>query len=366
MDYYIGLMSGTSADGIDVVLVDFSDKTPRLVATDYLPYGEDLRNKILSLCEPGPNEIDRMGELDQLLGEAFAKAVNAILNNNDISPAEVKAIGSHGQTIRHRPDQTPPFTLQIGDPNLIAAKTGITTIADFRRKDMAYGGQGAPLVPAFHQAMFASKDKSRVVVNIGGMANVSLLHAGNMLGFDTGPGNVLMDAWIQQHQHLKHDEEGGWAASGTAQMDLLQQFLTDSYFHLPAPKSTGREYFNLNWLHSQLAAFGKNLEPADVQATLAELTAQSIVNAIRPHMQTGEILICGGGAHNDFLVERLANLAQPDFSVFSTEQYGIHPDWVEAMAFAWLARQTLNHLPGNHPNVTGASQAAVLGGVYCC
>ncbi len=366
-DLYIGLMSGTSADGIDAALVDFSNDQTKLLTTSYMPYSADLRNKILALCQQGENEIKRLGELDILLGNAFADAVNGLLTQNSLSSSAIKAIGSHGQTIRHYPRDHHPFTLQIGDPNTIAAKTNITTIADFRGKDIALGGQGAPLVPAFHQYLFASTQTDRAIVNIGGIANITLLSAKNpelVIGFDTGPGNVLMDAWIFMQQKKLHDENGNWAQSGTSQQTLLNNMLDDTYFKLATPKSTGREYFNLSWLQNYLANMNEQIATEDVQATLADLTAQSILNDVKKYFTQGELFICGGGANNQYLMQRLQLFAESNFHVYSTEQQGIHPDWVEAIAFAWLAKQTLNRKPSNLPSVTGAKMASILGGIY--
>jgi len=367
-ELYIGLMSGTSADGIDAALVDFSQYSPQMIATHYMPYTDVLRQKILALCQEGDDEIKRLGELDIVLGKTFAQAVNDLLMSQKLSANCIKAIGSHGQTIRHHPRALCPFTLQIGDPNIIAAETGITTVADFRRKDIATGGQGAPLVPAFHQEILRSEKEHRAIVNIGGIANISLLmrdcSANNIIGFDTGPGNVLMDAWMQLHHHQTRDENGAWAAQGTLQPDLLEALLADPYFQLAPPKSSGREYFNLAWLQTKLRAMDKTFLPIDVQRTLAELTAVSILNSIREYFSAGEMLICGGGVHNIFLMSRLRELAQPHLSVHSTEKYDLHPDWVEAVAFAWLAKQTLNRKSGNLPSVTGATKPSILGGIY--
>ncbi len=365
-DLFIGLMSGTSADGIDAALVDFSESQPVVIETHYTPYPPTLREKILALCEKGDDEIQRLGELDIILGKAFASAANHLLKKQSLPAKAIKAIGSHGQTIRHHPHHPFRFTVQIGDPNTIAAETGITTVADFRRKDMALDGQGAPLVPAFHQYLFASPDKNRVIVNIGGIANVTLLphtYAGTIVGFDTGPGNVLMDAWIHLHKNESYDQHGAWGSQAKMQPTLLTNMLADPYFQLPPPKSTGREYFNLPWLTHHLQKID-SISPMDVQATLVELTAQSIMQACSQSIAQGEILICGGGAHNTFLMTRLCELAKPHFTVDSTQKYGIDPDWIEAIAFAWLARQTLHGKPGNLPSVTGARQLAILGGVY--
>lgn len=364
-ELFIGLMSGTSVDGIDAAVVDFSEAYPAVVATHYTPYAAELKNQILSLCQPGDNEIERLGQLDVLLGKEFATAVKQLLNHASLSPQAITAIGSHGQTIRHAPHNNHRFTLQIADPNTIAAETGITTVADFRRKDIALGGQGAPLVPAFHQHVFTRTDKNRAIVNIGGIANVTMLpqhQQDNIIGFDLGPGNVLLDAWIKLHQDKQHDPQGEWGAQGSVQTDLLSQFLSDNFFKLSPPKSTGREHFNLAWLNQHLQH--KKIAAVDVQATLVEMTARSIIEPIRHHFSSGEILVCGGGAHNAYLMSRLSALAQPQCSVASTQLYGLDPDWIEAMAFAWLARQTINRQPGNLPGVTGATKTAVLGGIY--
>ena len=366
MELYIGLMSGTSADGIDAALVDFSQPRLNVIATYYMPYEPALRKQIHALCAEGKNEIERLGQMDVILGNAFAQAATQLLYNQSINPSAITAIGSHGQTIRHDSSAaTNPFTLQIGDPNTIAAKTGITTVADFRRKDVAIGGHGAPLVPAFHQILFSSPTTDRAIVNIGGIANITILPKNtstNVIGFDTGPGNVLLDEWIRLHHDTRHDTNGDWGATGKVIPELLAQMLAEPYFQLSAPKSTGRELFNINWLKKQL----RSQTPEDVQATLVELTAQSIIDAIKKYLPAGEILVCGGGAHNHFLMQRLAALAKPAFSVDSTNTYGLSPDWVEAVAFAWLAKQTVHRQPGNLPSVTGAARPAILGGIYYC
>lgn len=359
-ELYIGLMSGTSADGIDAALVDFSQTQPKLVHSHYYKFSPDLRQTILGLCQPGADEIKRMGDLDILLGKAFADTTNTLLQESRTSAKQVRAIGCHGQTIRHYPDRS--FTLQVGDPNIIAAKTGITTIADFRRRDMAHGGQGAPLIPAFHQAIFAKKGYNRAVVNIGGIANITLLPDDNQTvsGFDTGPGNTLLDAWTEKYLQQTYDRDGSWASQGNVNQALFEKLFADPFFHLSPPKSTGREYFNLGWLENYLPA---SLSPVDVQTTLVALTAHSIINAIKQYFLQGEIFICGGGVHNLFLMEQLRNHAGT-LSVHSTQKLDIDPDWVEAIAFAWLAKQTLAGNTSNIPAVTGAKQSAVLGGIY--
>ncbi|HEX4046130.1 MAG TPA: anhydro-N-acetylmuramic acid kinase [Gammaproteobacteria bacterium] len=363
-DLYIGLMSGTSVDGIDAALVDLTEARPKLIASHYAPYTPELRAKILALCTIGDNEIQRLGELDVLLGQAFADAVQTLLTSQAFSTQTITAIGSHGQSIRHHPHAPYCFTLQIGDPNIIAAKTGIPTIADFRRKDVALGGQGAPLVPAFHQHVFKSETVDRVIVNIGGIANVTILPKNGLVtGFDTGPGNTLLDTWIEKHTNNTHDKAGAWSQQGKVHTILLNNLFSDAYFQLPAPKSTGREYFNLTWLQTYLTALPA-IAAVDVQATLVELTAISILQAVQRYFVAGEILICGGGVHNIALMTRLQQLAAPDFITASTANYGLDPDWVEAIAFAWLARQTWHQLPGNLPSVTGAKEKAVLGAIY--
>lgn len=358
-ELYIGLMSGTSADGINAVLVEFQPSQPKMIANYYQEYSDELRRDILSLCQPGSDEINRLADLDVKLGKIFAEIVKVLLKKESISPKKIRAIGSHGQTIRHYPNKC--FTLQIGDPNIIAAETGITTVADFRRRDIAVGGQGAPLVPAFHQAVFAKKDENRAIVNIGGIANITLLSTHDKtLGFDIGPGNVLLDAWTDQHLNQRYDKNGEWAATGKVNPSLLDTLLNDSFFKLPHPKSTGREYFNLSWLKQYLT---HPITPQDVQTTLVELTAKTIINTVTHFFTTGKILICGGGAYNHFLMKRLTALAE-NFHVDTTQKFGIDPDWVEAMAFAWLAKQRIEGKPGNIPAVSGARSPAILGGIY--
>lgn len=364
-EYFIGLMSGTSADGVDAALVDFSKKRPQLIATHYMPYTDTIRNHIFALTQKGDNELSRMCELDVALGHAFADTVNQLIKQSGISPKKIKAIGSHGQTLRHFPKQG--YTLQIGDPNIIAAKTHITTIADFRRRDIALGGQGAPLVPAFHQDLFSSSKINRAIVNIGGIANITLLPKKkntSIIGFDTGPGNGLLDAWIHLHRKTTHDVRGEWGAQGILQKDLLDLMLKDRYFHQLPPKSTGRDYFNLLWIKESLHKINRTITAIDVQATLVEVTAMTILDAIRQHIDEGEILVCGGGAHNLYLMTRLQFLAKPHFTLETTDKFGIAPDWIEAVAFAWLAKQTLNKKPGNIISVTGASNSTILGGIY--
>jgi anhydro-N-acetylmuramic acid kinase len=359
--YYIGLMSGTSMDGIDAALVTFGDPGVELVATLHHPYAETLRHAVRKAAlTPVDEPIANLGALDRQVGEAFRDAARALLQASGIDAAGVKAIGSHGQTVRHQPDAMHPYTLQIGNADLIAQGTNITTVADFRSADMAAGGQGAPLVPPFHAWLFG-EDESRVILNIGGIANVTILGGNEVTGFDTGPGNTLLDAWTRKHRKRQFDDEGEWAASGTVDTGLLERLMAYEYFELEPPKSTGVEEFNLAWL----GRFGVDaLDPANVQATLAELTARSIALHVRRHAGTAsEVLVCGGGAHNSDLLHRLArNL--PETSIDSTHAAGLHPDWVEAAAFAWLAMRTLHGQTGNLPSVTGARRKVVLGTIH--
>jgi len=362
---YVGLMSGTSLDGIDAALVDFSDGKLQLIGAATYPIPADLHTDLLSLTQPGHDEIDRLGSVDIRFAQAQAAAVQSLLAAQGVAAAAVCAVGSHGQTLRHRPDCDPAFTLQIGDPNTLAEATGIDVIADFRRRDMAAGGQGAPLVPAFHADRFRSPHADRVILNIGGMANITLLPADPdalISGFDTGPGNILMDACIQHHCQQPFDKHGAWAASGTVSQALLARLLSDSYFAAPPPKSTGRERFNSEWLASHQASCRDAILAADLQATLLELTARSIAQELQPR-PAAEVYVCGGGAHNNALLQRLQVLLG-DRLITTTSALGLDPDWVEATAFAWLAKRFMDRLPGNLPAVTGARGPRILGALY--
>lgn len=366
--HYIGLMSGTSVDGIDAVLVSISaDGKPVLIASHAHPIPPAMRGEIQALMRAGANEIERLGELDMALGGLFAEAANAVIQQAGLDKKNIRAIGSHGQTLRHRPRAAHPFTLQIGNPSVIAERTGITTVADFRARDIAAGGQGAPLVPAFHRRMFHSTRRNRVILNIGGIANVTYLPADAsqpVSGFDTGPGNTLLDQWMGHHNARDCDDAGQWAASGKSSKALLEQLLTDPYFAASPPKSTGREHFHLDWLNARLLKLSPAPTAVDVQATLVQLSALTIAQAvIRFLPQTQEIYVCGGGAHNRELMSALAEYFS-SIPVATTEALGLHPDWVEAVAFAWLAHQTLEGLPGNIPSVTGARREVILGGIY--
>ncbi|MRX28273.1 anhydro-N-acetylmuramic acid kinase [Kangiella sp. HZ709] len=363
MPYFIGLMSGTSVDGVDAVLCDIQDNSIKLIESLCLPIAEPLQNKIHAIASSQyqHDPIEMMGHLDVEIGDLLAQAVAALLEKTSIAPSEITAIGSHGQTIRHIPNHVQAFTLQIGDPNIIAAKTGIDVVADFRRRDMALGGQGAPLVPAFHHSIFKDAASNRVIVNLGGIANITLLtNNSDVIGYDTGPANTLMDQWIKLHKNQSFDPNGDWAKSGQLDGHLLEAMLGDPYFTQAAPKSTGREYFNLGWLNQFDL---DSTEAADVQRTLLELTAQTLSDSIDNHLDSGEIYLCGGGVHNEYLAERIQTLI-PSFTVQSTYQLGVDPDWVEAMAFAWLAERTINRKAGNLAAVTGASQDTILGAIY--
>ncbi|CAG20132.1 hypothetical molecular chaperone [Photobacterium profundum SS9] len=370
IERYIGIMSGTSMDGVDTVLVEIEENSIRLMGENSFPMGEDLKQALLDICLGQSTNLQAVGELDHRLGHLFADAVIALLENTGISPDSITAIGSHGQTVFHSPETQYAFTMQLGDANIIAAKTHITTIADFRRKDMALGGQGAPLVPAFHQQLFSSLDTTRVILNIGGIANITVLTPNQpVTGYDTGPGNMLMDAWIHQHNGSQYDVNAKWAKTGTVNEILLERLLDEPYFKQPAPKSTGRELFNLPWLKQKLS--GLDIPAEDVQATLAEFTAVTITNDVityqhneRSELSTKqELLVCGGGAHNPLLMARLA--AQlPKWQVMTTTERGVDSDNMEAMAFAWLAYRTHHNMPGNLPEVTGASGLTSLGAIY--
>ncbi len=364
-ELYIGLMSGTSLDGIDAALVDFKDEQVRLVGFEYQPFPADLQSSIQRLSKPDALvSLKEYGAMDTRLGHLFADIVNSLLAKADIPAASVGAIGSHGLTVYHAPDITFPFSLQIGDPNIIAELTGITTVADFRRRDIAAKGQGAPLVPAFHQAVFQYPNEHRCIVNIGGIANITVLpkhQSAEIIGFDTGPGNTLMDLWIKLQRNQSYDKDGAWAKTGSIDHYLVELLKQDPYFNAAPPKSTGKEHFSLPWVYQYFDAFSYKAE--DVQASLCFLTAITICDAIKKHApNTERVLICGGGIHNAYLLELIQqNIECP---VESTEQYGAHPDHVEAMAFAWLARQTMNNLPGNLKEVTGAVNSVILGGIY--
>ena len=353
-------------DGVDAVLAEFAaGRLRRVIASHTARYPAALRAELLRLAhEQHALSLADFCRLDQAVALAFAGAATGLLKRSRMAAGRVRALGSHGQTVFHSPQPPARATLQLGDPNLIAARTGITTVADFRRRDLALGGQGAPLVPAFHHAMFASAREARCVVNIGGIANLTVLPGGDarhVTGFDTGPGNGLMDEWAARHGHGTFDRGGRWSASGEMDSPLLQRLSRDPWFHRAPPKSTGRDTFNLRWLKLQLR--GRVL-PENVQRTLLELTARSVADAVTRHGRGARrILVCGGGVHNVVLMQRLRNLLSPRV-VQSTAAHGLDPRHVEAAAFAWLALRTVHGKAGNLPAVTGASAPAVLGGIH--
>lgn len=362
---YLGLMSGTSIDSIDAAAVSFDQGQLKLLGTYTHPISDALRLNILNLSQPGLDSVQLYGETDHLLGHLFADAALALMASLSIGPDDIVAIGSHGQTIRHSPPKTNSiaFSQQIGDANIIAARTGCSVVSDFRRKDVALGGHGAPLVPAFHYSLFSHPQRQRVIANIGGIANITVLPAdGACYGFDTGPGNLLLDAWCKRHTGKRYDDKGAWGATGQVDAALLKQLKTHPFLGLEAPKSTGREEFNLAWLESILT--DHSLPPENVQATLTAFTAQTLGDAISAlDDNIDEVYVCGGGAFNNQLMARLEE-SLPGSVVSTTDDLGLAPSWVEACAFAWLARQRVLSLPGNLPRVTGASRPAILGALY--
>ncbi|MGJ8581357.1 MAG: anhydro-N-acetylmuramic acid kinase [Psychromonas sp.] len=359
---YIGLMSGTSLDAIDVALCKRDNQGFTQVAGTAMNLPPVLRQQLLTLCNDKHASLHQLGEVDNQFAVACAQAVNHLLVKEAIKPSTIKAIGSHGQTIYHSPDTDIAFTQQIGDANIIAALTQIPCVADFRRMDMAYGGQGAPLVPAFHQALFAKNHEQRIILNIGGIANISILEGTeHAFGYDTGPGNMLMDAWVHLHHQQTYDQDAWFASSGEVNQALLTLLLSDAYFTMAAPKSTGREKFNLSWLKSQIA--GQDYPPQDVQRTLLEFTAITIVDQIKQQSKRCAVYVCGGGALNPLLMQRLKTLLGTH-DVYTTEALAINPMFVEAVAFAWLAEQRILEKTVPLKAVTGAKKNAILGCVY--
>lgn len=367
--YYIGLMSGTSADSLDAVLVHYHNNCIDIINTHSLPLAEETRNTIHQLAVAGDNEIAQLAYLDKAIAQLSATAVAQLCEKIGINHDQISAVGSHGQTIRHIPQDKngSGYSLQVGDPNIIAEQTGITTVADFRRRDIAAGGHGAPLAPAFHQAAFHSQEQDRIILNTGGIANITYLPKDTgvtPIGFDTGPANGLMDSWCQRHLNTAFDNNGEWAKSGTVDTHLLQLLLKHPFFALPYPKSTGREDFNLPWLLEQCETY-PDISPQNIQATLLALTVESIsqnIEELDPSALSA-VYVCGGGAKNSALMEALAQRLAPR-TISSTEALGIPADWVEGVAFSWLAKQTMEKLAGNLPSVTGANKEVILGGVY--
>ena len=360
---FAGVMSGTSLDGIDAVLAEFGATPCALLAATHVDFPSDLRRELTALQHEGADEIVRAARAAQKLADLYAHALRSVCMAADVAPHDVIAAGVHGQTIRHRPHEG--WTAQINSPARVAERAYMTVVADFRMRDVAAGGQGAPLVPAFHAAMFAAPDRHRVVVNLGGIANItSLPPRGDVGGFDTGPGNVLLDLWSARHRGTPFDAGGAWAATGTVDDGLLDALLAEPYFAQLPPKSTGRDLFNASWLDARLASAAWRGLPEDAQATLAALTARSLADAVRLHCAgASELLVCGGGAKNTHLV-RLIGVELPGATVRRTDSAGIASDHVEALAFAWLAREALAGRPGNLPAVTGAAGPRVLGAIY--
>ena len=361
-------MSGTSLDGIDAVLALFGSRRVELHAVLFAPYTDSIRTALLPIVTGKSADIETVAKLDVEIGSLYAETANALIKTAGIARKQVKAIGMHGQTIRHRPNSQPRFTLQIGDPNILVEETGITTVADLRRRDLAAGGQGAPLVPAFHRWLFQNYETDRAVLNIGGIANLTLLPADPLqpiLGFDSGPGNGLMDDWIKKHLGERFDHAGAWALSGEAAPSLLNTLLAYDYFDISPPKSTGREEFNLDWLTHLTGSALTEISSEDIQATLCSLSALTIAQALsRFGPKTSELFVCGGGVHNKALMNMLHENVSSHITVSTTDILGLHPNWVEATAFAWLARQTLSQQTGNLASVTGARGKRILGGVY--
>lgn len=367
---YIGVMSGTSLDGIDSALVHVEDDNVSLLAHSNFPIPSSLKKQLLNIVTGQSTSLVAIGQIDHKLGHLYADAINALLEQSGYKAEQITAIGNHGQTVFHQPDGDAPFTMQLGNANIIACNTGITTIADFRRKDMALGGQGAPLVPAFHQSIFKPTSSSTLILNIGGIANISVLRPNTAtIGYDTGPGNMLLDIWIQKQCSQAYDQDAKYALSGKVNSALLDLFLQEDFFSQQAPKSTGRELFNTAWLNKKLSEFGKKfgkkIDSHDVQATLTEFTAVTIANEVNKYIvgEHPELLVCGGGSRNPLIMQRLTKLL-PKWSVSSTDRKGVSSEYMEAMAFAWLAKQRIHNQPSNLPEVTGAKRPVSLGVIY--
>jgi anhydro-N-acetylmuramic acid kinase len=360
---YLGILSGTSMDAIDIAAVDFNAGYPKIIASLSTPITAEYKNTYRQIINSGQCTVQQLGEIDHLTGQQFANAVLKFLDHSNIAKKDITAIGSHGQTLWHAPDATIPFTMQIGDPNIIAVRSGITTVADFRRADIAAGGKGAPFAPAFHQEFFSSPTEARCILNVGGISNVSLLANNTVFGFDPGPGNCLMDLWTKKHFNIEYDKDGEIAQTGTYSPELLRLCLNDPYFSKAAPKSTGIEYFNEQWLSSKIEKLNTHLIATDILATLLQLTAQTVANAIQnSNCPTAKVYMCGGGAKNHTLVAELSKLLASD--VKNTKSLGIDPDWMECALFAWLAKQTVSGQAVNLTTITGASKPVILGGIY--
>lgn len=355
---YIGVMSGTSLDGVDVALCKIGDDGFEFICANAYSFDKSLKNEVLHLIDSAVRLSD-IGKIDVMLGRFFAKCINLFINQNSLNPAQIHAIGLHGQTVWHEPSSTHPFSMQLGDPNSVAELTGISVVGDFRQRDVVCGGQGAPFAPAFHNYIFA-KEPQTAVVNIGGMANITILGE-KLSGYDTGCGNVLLDYWVQKHLFFSYDKSGTWAASGKVINKLLESFLNEPFFAKEAPKSTGRELFNAAWLEEKLRDF-QDEKPENVQATLTELTAKSIALEVMRH-SSKRVIICGGGAKNGFLLKRLEALL-PETKVLTSDECGVDSEFMEAMAFAYLAYKRVHNEPVALSSVTGATKDLILGGIY--
>lgn len=361
--YYIGIMSGTSVDGIDIALVKQDSFKTQFINGAEFEFEPQLRLDVLALCKNQQTSLQALGEITQRLSTAYGNVVNQFLADHNINPAQITAIGCHGQTVFHQPTGKYPFSMQLINPSVIAALTGITLVSDFRSMDVALGGQGAPLVPLFHQSLITEENSDRglVFLNLGGIANISIVNPAPLVGYDTGPANVLLDAWILKTQNKHYDKDGAFAGSGQLNHMLLTELLAEPYFQLLAPKSTGRELFNLDWLQSRLERFNQPISDADIMATLVHLTCTPIIESIK-HLSPGQLLVCGGGAKNQTIMQCLA-AGLPGWAVRTTDDAGISSDYMEAMAFAWLAYRCINRLPGNDPLVTGSSRAELCGSI---
>lgn len=367
-EIYLGIMSGTSLDGIDIVAASFPDQAPpQLLSNNFHPLPENIREPLLTLINNPQGHLDTIGQLDQYVAEVLSLAVNNALAKSGLTPQQITAIGSHGITLRHKPELQHGFSWQIGNPAVIAERTGITTIGDFRSRDVAAGGQGAPLVPRFHQEAFQSNTIDRAVVNIGGMANITMLPkqtSAEILGFDTGPGNVMLDYWIKQHRGEKYDRDGAWAQQGVLDPSLLEALLDEPFFQQAPPKSTGRELFNPEWLTKKLQSTAQQ-SAVNIQATLLELTATTITDCIKQYqaLRPTEVILCGGGARNTYLKQRIQALL-PESAIMISDDLGVDSDSLEALAFAWLAKQTMHKKTGNMASATGAQGERILGAVH--
>lgn len=363
--YYIGVMSGTSLDGIDAVLAQEINDNLQIIETISENFPDDLKEELKSLLKTFTIHLKNLGKIQTYLSYCYAETINKLIEKSGVNRKEINAIGCHGQTIFHDPRSKYPFSMQIGNGNIIAAETGITTIMDFRGMDIALGGDGAPLAPGFHQDCFFSDSENRVILNLGGIANITIINSdpNKVIGFDTGPANCLMDLWIQYKLGKKYDKNGEWAKTGKVNNNLLKSFLNECYFNQEPPKSTGKELFNLDWLNNKLNDFS-DIRPEDIQATLCELTAKSIADEVLKHApEVNAVYSCGGGAFNNYFQKRLSHYL-PGVKVSTTIELGIAPQWVESIAFAWLARQRFEKKTGNIPRVTGAKKSAILGSVY--